>query len=256
MPKSWVENEFEKMGKDFELSKYKGHDLYHSTKSYSKIIKSKRILPLKFLNKKMSCFGQSNLGVADASEYVSLTWSIERGKRYLEVLVAIAGLINEKITIAQWVNWYLSRWGEPLGLLQKISNNECQAINDFLFTYGLNHIGQSPNEIGREIINYLKDQSPIEQFKIIIKIDEQMMRDYNPDNGLGIINPDFQEWANVKLSEVALFKVKLSKGYFGHDHSDEEEVRIKGAVNDFEVVTKGQEVFDEMSWQVLKLDKN
>jgi hypothetical protein len=68
------------------------------------------------------------------------------------------------------------------------------------------------------------------------------------DRGLGVVNPDVEEWSRARMTDVALLRMELPDEAIGHSHHEEEEIRLRGVIIKFEVIERGENRLAAFPW--------
>lgn len=191
-------------------------------------------------------FGQA--GLVPADEYVSLTTSESRGKKYFDILVALAAIAENKGTPAQWLDWYLRRWGDSDELLEEVSTQFDAPLATSLDFLGVEMALRPAADIRANTLAALGARSVVQQLGWLFALDGALMQRGNEDKGLSVVGAKPEAWSRVRLRDVALIKVRLSPDAVGHLEDSEEEVRVRRGIETFEVVARGEERFSTWNW--------
>jgi hypothetical protein len=251
----WAAKGLAKMSEDGPLCKVvpASAELFHATKAIGAIEASNAILSLAALRERDgmadASFGQSDLFPAD--EYVSLTTSESRGKKYFDILVALAAIAENKCAPAQWLDWHLGRWGDAGNsdeLLEAVSTEFDAPLAIALDSLDVETAFRPAADIRADTLAALCALSVVQQLEWLFALDAALMQRGNEDRGLSVVGAKPEAWSKVRLRDVALVKVRLSADAVGHLEESEEEVRVRRGIEAFEVVARGEERFSAWNW--------
>lgn len=250
----WVARELAEQTADRPLRGLIPRILFHATRGIAEIESDRAIRSLAEirLDRGNAAVGFGHAGVVSGAQHVSLTTSEPRARAYFDVLVALAAIAEQKVEVERWFEWYLARWGPPNDLLQGTATRfDLEVPGALADAFGRIHVETAwrpPSDIRRDALAALAGLDVAQRLAWLFAVDEVLMQIESPDRGLGIVQADVGSWSRIRLSDVALLRVQLPDTAMGYLHEDEEEVRVRGAVRDFEVIERGETRFVAFTW--------